>query len=107
MMNNPAAHPRSPSLPWLAVSYGAAALVAASCGILWLLSAAGPASQLLLAAAILTPLAVLGFVWLIRLRSTRRLSAILDIYAEREIARSRRLPAQRHSMERNRKVRPT
>jgi hypothetical protein len=43
--------------------------------------------QLILAATVITLAAFLGLVWQGRARSTRRWRAVLDAYADREIAR--------------------
>jgi hypothetical protein len=39
--------------------------------------------------------ALLGLLWWLRARASRRLHAALDVYARREIARGRRKPAAR------------
>jgi hypothetical protein len=57
---------------------------------LWLGLAQGGV-QVALAATVLALTAVLGAVWLVRDRAARRLNAAADAYAEREIARERRL----------------
>jgi hypothetical protein len=57
---------------------------------LWL-GLAPDSFQVLLAAAILTLTVVLGAVWYFWGRATRRLHAVVDLYAEREIAREQRL----------------
>jgi uncharacterized RmlC-like cupin family protein len=63
------------------------AVAVAGLGGLWL-RIVGQGWPPLLAAAILALMAVLGIVWQDRARGARRL-AVLDAYAEREIARSR------------------
>jgi hypothetical protein len=55
---------------------------------LWLVLAQD-GEQVLPAVLVLAMTAVLGAVWLVRVRAARRLLATLDAYAEREIARER------------------
>ena len=54
---------------------------------LWLGLAEGGV-QMLLASAVLAVMAVLGTVWLARDRAARRLNAVWEVYAERELARA-------------------
>jgi hypothetical protein len=72
------------SLLWLAVFLG--------CGgaaVLWL-GRAHDSVEVLLAGAVLALTAVRGGVWLSRSRAVRRLNAVVEAYAERELARTRR-----------------
>jgi hypothetical protein len=86
-MQNTQARRRTPiSLAWLAGA-SVAALVGAVVSTLWLWQA-GRGWPALLPDAIIALLGVLGIVWASRARTARRL-AVLDAYAEREIARSR------------------
>ena len=82
-MSNPSVgHRKAPSLVWLTVL-----LAPVGAAGLWLgLAAAG-------AAGVLAGAALLGAVWLSQARAARRRSAVLEAYAERELARrSRRAP---------------
>jgi hypothetical protein len=73
------------SLIWLA-----ALLVGGGAAGLWLgLSHDGV--QRLLAAAVLALTAVLAAVWLVRARAARRFNAAVEAYAERELARRKKV----------------
>jgi hypothetical protein len=78
-----------PSLVWPALSCAGVVLGVAWLGLLWWRPAAG--WQEWLAAAVLVLAALLGGVWQLRARALRRLRAAVDAYAEREIARDRRV----------------
>jgi len=83
MKNNEDTHPKSAS--WA----GPAALLAvAGAAGLWLWQTQGAYVPL----GLLALTAVLGAVWLYRVRAARRLFAALDAYAEKEVARARRRP---------------
>jgi hypothetical protein len=80
---------RVASLVWPAVL-----LVAGVSAGLWL--ALGPGGAQDLPAAVLLAVSVLlGTVWLVRYRATRRLHAALEAYAEMDLARARRHKALR------------
>jgi CheY-like chemotaxis protein len=89
MENNWTTHRRQISLTWPTTFSVAAVLAAGVFGGLWLWSAGGRAWPALLPAAVLAVTAVLGTVGLSRARATRRLKALVDAYAEREIARGK------------------
>jgi hypothetical protein len=77
------------SLVWPAVL-----LVAGVAAGLWLaLGQCG--AQVVPAVVVLAVSALLGVVWLVRYRATRRLHAALDAYAEMDLARARRRKALR------------
>jgi hypothetical protein len=57
---------------------------------LWFWLAHGDSAVVLLGAAALVLTAIFGLVWLSGARATRRFSAAVDAYAEREIERERR-----------------
>jgi hypothetical protein len=82
--------------PWsLLVGWSAALLAAGAVGLwLWLARGDGPALLAAEALAIAVPLLA---VWLWRARSARRWSAAVNAYADREIARARRLAARRQA----------
>jgi hypothetical protein len=73
----------------LSLIWPAAFLVAAGAVGSWLWLARGDGLQVLLAGTALAVLVVLGPVWRWRARSARRWNAVVDAYAEREIARLR------------------
>jgi len=69
---------------------GPTAILGASGAVgLWLWLAQGVSLQVLLAPAVLLLAAALIIVWQSRARAARRLRAVVDAYADREIARSR------------------
>jgi hypothetical protein len=61
---------------------------------LWLWPTWGDRVQVLLASALVAFVAALGLVWQYRIHAARRWSAVLNAYAEREMARSRLRHAQ-------------
>jgi hypothetical protein len=73
----------------LSLIWTAAFLATAGAVGLWLWLARGDGLQVLLAGTALAVLVVLGPVWRWRARSERRWNAVVDAYAEREIARLR------------------
>jgi hypothetical protein len=79
MTNNLIGRPKAGSLLW-----PAAFLASAGGAGLWL-ALAHDSVQVLLAAAVLALIAVLGSAWLFRERAARRLRAALVAYTEREI----------------------
>jgi hypothetical protein len=62
---------------------------------LWLARAGG--AEALLASAALALTVLLGIAWQRRARAARRWNAAVDAYADREIARARRLAAPRRA----------
>jgi predicted membrane metal-binding protein len=69
------------SLVWPLVLLATAALAG-----LWLWLAGNNSVQVLLASALLAVTVTLGIVWQSRARAARRLQAVVDAYAERQIA---------------------
>jgi hypothetical protein len=57
---------------------------------IWLWAAHTDKLAVLVGAGALVCTAILGIVWLSRVRAARRFSAVMDAYAEREIDRERR-----------------
>jgi hypothetical protein len=90
MNNNRTGRLPAGGIAWLAGFCAVVVLGAGIAGELWLRPAAGGVWPALLPAAFLALTAVLGIVWLTRVRAARRWNAAVDAYAEREIARAQR-----------------
>src|SRR5205823_4505008 len=84
MKSNTRARPRSAS--WAGPLALLAVAGAAELGLCWLPATPVPRWP---GAGLLALAAVLGLVWLYRVRAARRLFAVLDAYAERELARAK------------------
>jgi hypothetical protein len=93
MKNNPTGRLSAGGIAWLAGCCAVVVLGAGVAGELWLRPSAGSVWPALLPAAFLAVAAVLGIVWLTRVRAARRWNAAVDAYADREIARARRRQA--------------
>jgi hypothetical protein len=83
---------RSGGIAWLAGVCAVAILGAGVAGELWLRTAVGGVWPALLPAAFVGLASVLGIVWWMRVRASRRWNAAVDAYAEREIARAQHRP---------------
>jgi Flp pilus assembly protein TadB len=97
-MNDNSGRPRRRTLVWPAAAYTAVVLGAGVVTAGWFRPAADEGWQMLVAAAVFAVAAVLGFVWLVRARAARRLQAVMDAYADREIARAGRRQALKRRM---------
>jgi hypothetical protein len=82
--------------PWSLVGWSAAFVAAAGAVGLWLWLARGDGPALLAAEALVIAVPLLA-AWRWRARAARRWSAAVNAYADREIARARRLAARRQA----------